>query len=250
MGYSAKTEIEGRELILVLPVGPMGMYHYAVEYLKDWGTTCGHVHGFNMDEWSDALGNTLDPSDPGAFQHAMEQTFYGPLGDRTIPPSQRHFATRDEIPRYPELIANLRSQRAKLVVIYGIGRGCHIAFWEPHFAGEFNSVDDWRAEQYRLAAKLHPMTIEQNAFTSFKSRTGLVSCRANTIGPGIFLQADWAIGGCDGVFGRGMQWQGLTLWTTLRHETTPWIPSTYMTTLPGELFFLEELAGPLEAECN
>lgn len=59
-----------------------------------------------------------------------------------------------------------------------------------------------------------------------------------------------AIGGCDGVFGRGMQWQGMSLWITLRHPTTPWFTSTYMPTLPGRLFFLEELAGPLVAECN
>ena len=86
--------------------------------------------------------------------------------------------------------------------------------------------------------------------TSFKSRTTLVPCRANTIGPGLFLQADYAIGGADGVLGRGMQWQGLSLWMTLRHGTTPWITSSNIPTLAGRLFFLKELAGPLEAECN
>ena len=49
---------------------------------------------------------------------------------------------------------------------------------------------------------------------------------------------------------RGMQWQGMSLWMTLRHEPTRWIPSSYMPTLPGKLFFLKDLAGPLEAECN
>ena len=92
--------------------------------------------------------------------------------------------------------------------------------------------------------------MEQNALTSFKSRTTLVPCRANTIGPGLFLQADYAIGGADGTLGRGMQWQGLSLWMTLRHEKTPWITSSYIPTLPGRLFFLKDLAGPLEAECN
>ena len=83
----------------------------------------------------------------------------------------------------------------------------------------------------RLGAKLHPLTIEQNAITSFKSRTTLVPCRANTIGPGLFLQADYAIGGADGTLGRGMQWQGMSLWMTLRHEKTPWITSSYIPTL-------------------
>jgi glucosamine-6-phosphate deaminase len=37
---------------------------------------------------------------------------------------------------------------------------------------------------------------------------------------------------------------------TLLHEPTPWIPSTYMPTLPGKLFYVEQLAELLVAECN
>ena len=135
-------------------------------------------------------------------------------------------------------------------MIFGIGRVCHIAFWEPHFAAEFKDEADWKQQSHRLGAKLHPLTIEQNAITSFRSRTTLVPAFANTIGPAIFLGADKIIGGCDGSLGRGMMWQGLSVWMTLRHPPTPWIPSTYMPTQPGRLFILQELAGPLVAECN
>ena len=139
---------------------------------------------------------------------------------------------------------------AKLGVIFGIGRVCHIAFWEPHFAGEYTTEAEWKAQSHRIGAKLHPLTIEQNAITSFKSRTTLVPAYANTIGPALFLKADKIIGGADGSLGRGMMWQGLSLWMTLRHKPTPWIPSSFMPTQAGRLFFLEELAGPLVAECN
>ena len=44
---------------------------------------------------------------------------------------------------------------------------------------------------------------------------------ANTIGPGLFLQADRIIGGAEGVFDRGMQWQGASLWMTLRYGPDP-----------------------------
>ena len=77
-----------------------------------------------------------------------------------------------------------------------------------------------------------------------------MSACANTIGPGIFLAADRIIGGADGVLGRGMQWQGLSLWMTLRYGPDNWVPSSYMPTLPGKLFYLEELSGPLVADCN
>ena len=84
----------------------------------------------------------------------------------------------------------------------------------------------------------------------FRSRTTLVPAFANTIGPGLFLQADRIIGGADGVFDRGMQWQGQSLWMTLRYGPDPWVPSSFMPTLAGRLFYLRELAGPLEPEMN
>jgi glucosamine-6-phosphate deaminase len=241
---------EGRESALILPVGPMGMYRWAVYFLNEWGVSCDHVHGFNMDEWSDRDGHTLPADHPGAFQNAMEHAFYGPLGALTVPRHQRMFATPHALPSYAAKIAELKSRNAELTVIFGIGRVCHIAFWEPHFAEEFSSVESWKAETHRIGARLHPLTIEQNALTSFRSRTTLVPAFANTVGPGLFLQADRIIGGADGIFGRGMQWQGMSLWMTLRYGPDPWVPSSFMPTLPGRLFFLEPLAGPLVPEMN
>ncbi len=180
----------------------------------------------------------------------MEKALYEPLGDLTVPVAQRNFATKDNLPKYPEKIAALRAKGARMITVYGIGRATHIAFWEPHFAGEFASPAEWRAQTHRLGAKLHPLPIEQNAITSFRSRSTLVPAYANTIGPGLFLQADRAIGGGDGALGRGMMWQGLSLRVTLHHPPSPWITSTFMPTRPGRLFYLEELAQSLEPECN
>jgi glucosamine-6-phosphate deaminase len=246
----AEARQAGKELALILPVGPMGMYRWTIAVLARSGVACDHVHGFNMDEWSDAEGNTLPGDQVGSFQDAMEQAFYGPLGKLTVPPRQRCFATREALPRYAGEIAELRARGARLAVVYGIGRVLHIAFWEPHFAGEFPDEAAWRRETHRLGARLHPLTIEQNAITSFKSRTTLVPAFANTIGPGLFLAADHAIGGADGTLGRGMMWQGLSLKVALQHGPDPWLPATYMPGLPGRLFFDRALLGPLEPECN
>jgi glucosamine-6-phosphate deaminase len=245
-----RTRDQGRQAALILPVGPMGMYRWAVYFLSEWNIPCDHVHGFNMDEWSDASGTTLPPTHPGAFQYAMERAFYGPLGSRTVPPGQRWFATPDRLPHYAERIGELQAGGAELIVVFGIGRVCHIAFWEPHFAAEFERIEDWKAQTHRIGARLHPLTIEQNALTSFRSRTTLVPAFANTIGPGLFLKADRIIGGADGIFDRGMQWQGASLWMTLRYGPDPWVPSSFMPTLPGRLFYHTALAGPLEPELN
>ncbi|MBR5192280.1 MAG: glucosamine-6-phosphate isomerase [Clostridia bacterium] len=251
MGHEIANEIKkanGKKIAFILPVGPMGMYKWAVYFLKEWNVSCKNVYCFNMDEWADAEGNTI--TGEASFQSAMENAFYNPLGELTVPKEHRNFATKENLPTYPEKIAKLKAEGAKLVLVYGIGRMCHIAFWEPQFGSEFASNEEWLKQPYRIGAKLHPLTIEQNALTSFKSRTSLVPCRANTVGPAILFSADYAIGGADGALGRGMQWQGMSLWMTLRFGPTRFVTSSFIPTLPGKLFFLKELAGPLCPEAN
>jgi len=243
------TREEGRKLAMILPVGPMGMYRWAAYFLNEWKVSCDHVYTFNMDEWADSQGNTLPNTNPASFEYSMKQAFFGKLNN-TVPENQRNFATKENLPTYADKIAALKAEGAKLVLVYGIGRMCHIAFWEPQFAGDYATEADWKAATHRIGAKLHPLTIEQNAITSFKSRTTLVPCTANTIGPGLFLQADYAIGGADGALGRGMGWQGMSFLTTLHYGPDIHITSTFIPTLPGRLFYLKELAGPLVAECN
>lgn len=255
MGHEIASEIknaqeQGIELALILPAGPMGMYEWAVYFLREWKIKCDHVSGFNMDEWCDSDGNTLSSDNPASFEYAMTKAFYGPLGEYTVPESQRNFATKDNLPLYAEKIAAIRSRGGRLVTAYGIGRAFHIAFWEPHFASEFSGFEDWSKETHRVAAVLHPLTIEQNALTSFKSRTTLVPCRANTVGPGLFLQSDYMIGGCDGVFGRGMSWQAMSVCVTLKYSPDIWVTSSYIPTKPGKLFLLEELIANMEPEVN
>ncbi len=255
MGHEIAMQIKksrdaGEKLAMILPVGPMGMYRWAVYFLNEWNVPCDHVYTFNMDEWADAEGNTLPSSNPASFEYSMKAAFFDRLGENTVPPAQRNFATKENLPTYAGKIAALKAEGARLVLVYGIGRMSLIAFWEPQFADDYANDEEWKAATHRIGAKLHPLTIEQNAITSFKSRTTLIPCTANTIGPGLFLQADYAIGGCDGALSRGMGWQGMSFLTTLHFGPDRHITSTYIPTLPGRLFYLKELAGPLTAECN
>lgn len=256
MGDAIAGEIErarrqGRNLALILPVGPMGMYKHVIERLKAKKISCDHVHTFNMDEWSDAKGNTAPPDQIGGFKRAMEEALFKPLGRLTVPESQRNFATKSNLPTYAKKIAALRKEGARLVTVYGIGRGCHIAFWEPQLAADYSNAREWKKQTHRLGVALHPLTIEQNAIHSFNSRMTLIPCFANTIGPGLFLQSDFCIGGCDGAFpDRGNQWQGMSLCVTLQYGPTPWIPSSYIPTMAGRLYFLRPLAGPLVVDTH
>jgi glucosamine-6-phosphate deaminase len=256
MGDAIADEIEqtrkaGRKLAIILPVGPMGMYKQVLAQIKKSKTPCDHVTTFNMDEWSDAAGNSMPGDQPGGFENAMTQALFGPLGKLSVPKDQRNFATKKNLPTYAGKIAALRAGGAKLVTVYGIGRVFHIAFWEPHLAAEYPSLEHWKKQTHKVGVALQPLTIEQNAITSFASRFTLVPCFANTIGPGLFLQSDYCIGGADGAYpAHGAQWQGMSIAGTLQYGPNPWLPSSFMPTLPGRLFVVKQLFGPLQPDAH
>ncbi len=240
-----QTRRDGQKLAIILPVGPMGMYATVIQRLRRSRTRCDHVTTFNMDEWADAKGNTMPGNQPGGFEHAMTEALFGPLNQLAVPPAQRNFATRKNLPTYAKKMAALKAQGARLVTVYGIGRVCHIAFWEPQLADKFSEAS-WKKQTHGFGVALHPLTVEQNSLHSFMSRFTLIPCVANTIGPGLFLQSDFCIGGADGVYPeRGACWQGMSLCVTLQHGPTPWIPSSFMPTMAGRLFFIKQLGGPL-----
>ena len=227
------------ELVLLLPVYPKGMFSWTVYFLKVWDIDCNHVHCFNTYEWSDKDGNTVNPNFSTSFASLMNKYFYGPLGENAPPEAQRNFATQSNLSKYPHKISKLKESGAKVVLVTGIGRMMNIAFWEPQFASEFASEDEYMAQAFRKGAKLHPISVELSAMTHFESRTTNASCFANTIGPAIFMQTDYVIAGCGGESRGG----AMVLWTTLRYGVSVWIPSTFIPTMEGKLFYSSGMTG-------
>jgi glucosamine-6-phosphate deaminase len=231
--------VDGHKLVLMLPVYPERMFSWAVYFLTVWRQSCSHVHCFNTYEWSDKDGYTVNEQFSTSFATIMNNYFHKPLGELAPPPEQRNYATQRNLSKYQKKIAQLKDDGAKVVLVTGIGRMMNIAFWEPQFASEFASEDEYMAQAYRKGAKLHPISVELSAMTHFESRTTNVSCFANTIGPAIFMQTDYVIAGCGGESKGG----AMVLWTTLRYGPSVWIPSTYIPTMPGKLFYSNDMIG-------
>ena len=185
MGHEIAMEIRNardakKPLILILPVGPMGMYKWAVYFLKEWGVKCGHVHGF---KWTMERSQRQHPAREGS---ARSRTPW----NRPLRPARQFDRPRQTAPlRHQERTARVRpadrriTRAARVLSDLRHRPRLPLAFWEPHFASGHTPVAQWKAAEYRLGARLHPLTIEQNAITSFKSRTTLVPATANTIGP-------------------------------------------------------------------
>ncbi|MHB1452606.1 MAG: hypothetical protein ACYCYM_01450 [Saccharofermentanales bacterium] len=62
--------------------------------------------------------------------------------------------------------------------------------------------------------------------------------------------SDYVIDGCDGALPKGIHWQGVFLWMTLRYDPDMWVHSSFIPTLHNKLFYLREIAGPLVPDCR
>ncbi len=106
---------EGRELTLILPVGPMPQYALAARSINDERLSLGHVHTFNMDEYADQDGRTAPASWTGSFARAMQEHFFGRIDAELRPPeSQIHFPSHDHDRRLLQADRGARRRRRLL----------------------------------------------------------------------------------------------------------------------------------------
>ena len=246
VGLEIATQIKmakdsGKKLALLLPGYPLGQYQWATFFLKDWEVKCDHVFSFSMNDWCDSEGNSS-----GMFEEALNEYFYEPLGEFTVPKSQRFAATKEELPKYDDIITKIKKEGGKLITIYGIGRDFNIGFWEPQWAADYNSLEEYKKATYRIAGKLHPLTQATFSLTTFRSNFTLSPAFGNTVGMGLVLKSDYLIGGCDRLYSLGgwmyHSWQGIAIWATLRYNPDMWVPSSFIPSLPGKFFYPYQLA--------
>lgn len=223
---------EGRKIAFILPVGPVRQYDWCAFFLRQWQVKCDHVYGFAMDDWADANGNEV-----GLFGPQLDSVFYEKLGELTVPVEHRNAATKQNLPIYDEKIEALKAEGAKLITVHGIGRALRPAFCEPGFAADFDNVEAYKKETYRLGAELHPLTIMENSFTTYRGNFTAMPCYANTVTMGMLLKSDEMIGGCSSDLSPAdANWQGMGVWATLRYGPDMWVPCSFIPTVPGKFY--------------
>jgi glucosamine-6-phosphate deaminase len=196
---------EGRDLVAIVPVGPMPQYALAARAINEERLSLRHLHTFNMDEYADQDGRTAPASWAGSFATAMRERFFGLIDPELRPPDdQIHFPDSANVDDYSKLIED----RGGADVCYGgIGWSGHIAFWEPQLGLDFaGDLDGYKAQGSRIV-ELHPMTVMQNALHSFGGDWSWVPPKAATIGPRDVLGAKHRSFWLDGDLGGGVSWQ-------------------------------------------
>ena len=245
----ARHTSEGRPVIWVTPVGPMGHYRVIAEIMSKIGKSLALrpelIFPFAMDEWSDENGNVVTAPEFASYMTSfaddMHGQFYSKLVDHVkIPERNLRYAAGEGLRDYVPAMEDLLAQKAGVVFTGGVGMTGHIMFWEPTY-GSLLGKEVSEKVMYIRGAPLTTETLAQNRFTSAASAP--VPAYANTIGLGLLCMLreyeEKNPGKVNAIFGldnveEPLIWQRFIAQSMLAiKQTDPSFGATYPATLPG-----------------
>ena len=197
---------EGRQCVLILPVGPVPQYAIAASIINRLSIDCKHLITFNMDEYADENGQTAPPDWEGSFATSMMGSFFGQIREELRPKAENiHFPNTGNINSYSDMIAATGGADC---CYGGIGWCGHIAFFEAHLGDNYADLEEYKQAKAQIV-ELNPMTIMQNALHSFGGDWSWVPPKAASIAPADILGAKHRSFWLDGMCGPGttMSWQ-------------------------------------------
>jgi len=236
---------QGRPVIWITPVGPMGHYPIIAELMNRVGCVDPKlVFTFAMDEWADENGGAVSKADfpyMTSFRQDMGEQFYDHFTPQArIPAKNRHFAAGNGLLGYEAKIDKLLAKGAAVIFTGGVGKIGHIMFWESTYGARLGKALSEKVMWIR-GAPLTYGTIDQNETTS--SASAPVPAFANTIGLGLFVKFQkYAKRHPDRVnafFGldndeEPLKWQRFIAQCMLAMETAdPSFGGSYVPTVPG-----------------
>ena len=125
---------QGRELWMIVPVGPVDQFPVLAEMINQQGVSLRHVTIINMDEYLTDEDQWVPEDHPLSFRGFMNHKFYDLLRPELAPEPQRRIFPD---PRQPESLSERIAQRGGVDVCFGgIGINGHMAFNEPPEPGE------------------------------------------------------------------------------------------------------------------
>jgi glucosamine-6-phosphate deaminase len=230
---------DGRKIVIIFPVGPMGQYQVAADVINLLGLPLDHVTTFNMDEYADEDGNTAPEDWAGSFKTAMMGNFFGKIDAKLRPPmSQIHFPNTKNINDYGKMIDDLGGAD---VCYGGVGWCGHIAFWEADLGFEFGDDLDAFMKAGPRIVELNPMTIMQNALHSFGGDWSWVPPKAATIGPAQIMGAKHRSFWLDGAVGND-SWQRFIARLAAHAYVNTLVPATILQTARTDYTVLGKVA--------
>ena len=240
---------EGRNCVLILPVGPVPQFDIAAKLINQFKLSCRHLVTFNMDEYADENGQTAPAEWAGSFATAMQKGFFSKIDAELRPlPGNINFPDSDNVDCYSDMIAEAGGADC---CYGGIGWCGHIAFWESSLGAEYDTLEEYCGAGARIV-ELHPMTIMQNALHSFGGDWSWVPPKAATIGPRDILGARHRSFWLDGMCGAGtdMAWQRFIARLVAHGPVSKDIPGSILQTKPTDYSILSGVADNVEIDMS
>lgn len=155
---------EGRTTALIMPVGPVKQYPLLAKICNEERISWRSVHTFNMDEYLDWQGRSINVSHPLSFKGFMISRFFALLDEELrIPAENVHFPDPLNVDGFSETIERLGG----IDCCYGgIGFHGHVAFNEP----PVRSFYEVPVEQF-LQSKTRVLTLNMETLVMNSSRS-------------------------------------------------------------------------------
>lgn len=141
----------GREISLIVPLGPTGQYPLLAQRINDEGLPLDHVTFFGMDEWLDWQGRPFELDHPYSLEGRLHALFLDLVEPALRPPPENVvFPTPLALDRSAEEL----ERRGNVVGTYGgVGFQGHIAFNEPPSSRWYSvGLDELRDSRTRVLA--------------------------------------------------------------------------------------------------
>jgi glucosamine-6-phosphate deaminase len=187
------------------PIGPTEQLPLVAQLVNELEIDLHNCHFWGMDEWN-WNGKEISADHPLSFARADRELCFDRIDSRLqMPEDHIHFPAAANLSDYT---ASFDAARCRIMQ-GGQGEVKHWAFNDPpKREGDHSDAPPTPVEYRRLPARvveLHPLTLVQNARTSFAGRVGDIPTHALTVGPVETWKADrvsiWHAGQHDNAFG-------------------------------------------------
>lgn len=189
------------------PIGPTEQLPIVAQLVNDLEIDIRNGHFWGMDEWYDEnTGKEVSPDHPLSFAKADLELCFNRIDTKLrMPDKNIHFPKADSLDEYTASFDSVRC----LVMQGGQGETKHWAFNDPlKREGEFSdappTTDRYRELEARVV-ELHPLTLTQNARTSYSGQVNKIPRHALTVGPRETWKSQrvsiWHTGWHDNAFG-------------------------------------------------
>ena len=205
----------GKNTCAIVPVGPVGQYHYLARMIAEESINCSSVIFINMDEYLDDDGDLIDSGHPLSFRGFMQRAFYDRL------PAAANFRTENRIfpdPQNCQAIQQIIADRGGVDVCFGgIGLNGHLAFNEPQ-----NDMDDREFAQLSTRTLTNAPESRAHMAINLSCSLDVIPRRAVTVGMKEILGARRLSFYANRVWQRGVVRQ------LLHGPVTPHFPASYL----------------------